>query len=191
MRSSQKPENVLTLLTFGHSYLDDGAGLGEDVVDGVTRDPDHRGEGHEEPEDLRPAGIHVVVTIGDGAVGDAVEDEHREHHERSEVFPAEIPEHVGSDPGHLLHAVTEPLRSKHPANGDSLEETDPEQRHSRTAIEIHQLEGIDAALKKKKLIFSAQEMVSSSRLMEIVCANKFNQQSSSDLLNVFDLVVAI
>ena len=107
-------------------YLDDGAGLREDVVNGVTRDPDHRGEGHQEPQDLCPAGVHVVVTIGDGAVGDAVEDEHREHHEGGEVFPAEIPEHVGPDASHLLHAVTEPLRAKHPPDGDGLEETDPE-----------------------------------------------------------------
>ena len=93
-------------------YLHDGAGLCQDVVDGVTRHPDHRGEGHQEPQGLRPAGIHVVVAIGDGAVGDAVEDEHRKHDERGEVLPAEIPEDVWLVSRHLLNAVAEPVTTK-------------------------------------------------------------------------------
>ena len=123
-------------------YLHDSAWLGEDVVDGVTRDPDHGGERHQQPEDLGPTWVHVVVAVGDGGVGDAVEDEHPEHHERGEVLPAEIPEHVGPDAGHLLHAVTEPLGAEHPADGDGLEEAGPEQSHARAAVEIHQLESI-------------------------------------------------
>ena len=95
-----------------HTNLHDGAGLGEDVVESVARHPDHRGEGHQQAEDLRPLGVGVVVAVGDGGVGDAVEDEHPEHHHRGEVLPAQEPEHVGLVPRHLLHAVAEPGRCK-------------------------------------------------------------------------------
>ena len=58
----------------------------------------------------------------DRGVGDTVEDEDSPHDHGSEVLPTEVPEHVRSVARHLLHAVAEPLRSKHPANGHRLKE---------------------------------------------------------------------
>ena len=85
----------------------------------------------------------------DWGVWDAVEHKDSPHDERSKVFPAEIPELVGSVARHLLHTVTEPLSPEDPANGHRLEEADPEQRHARAAVEVHQLEGVDAALNEE------------------------------------------
>ena len=56
----------------------------------------------------------------DGRVGDAVEHEHSAHHHWSEVLPAKVPELVWPVPGHLLHALAEPLRPEHPAYGHRL-----------------------------------------------------------------------
>ena len=89
-----------------HLYY--SARLSEDVVESVAGNPDHAGEGHQQTKYLRPLGVGVVVSIGDGGVGDAVEDEHHEHDSRSKVFPAEKPEHVWFVTSHLLHTVTEP-----------------------------------------------------------------------------------
>ena len=87
----------------------------------------------------------------DWGVGDAVEDKDSPHDERSKVFPVEIPELAGSVARHLLHTVTEPLRPEDPADGHRLEEADPEQRHARAAVEVHQLEGVDATLEEELL----------------------------------------
>ena len=84
----------------------------------------------------------------DWGVWDAVEDKDSTHDHWSKVFPAEIPELVGSVARHLLHTVTEPPGPKDPAYGHRLEEADPEQRHARAAVEVHQLEDVDAALKE-------------------------------------------
>ena len=70
-----------------------------------------------------------------------------QHDGRSKVLPAEEPEHSGPSSGHLLHAVAEPLGAEEPADGDRLEEADPEQGHSGRGVEVHQLEQVDAALK--------------------------------------------
>ena len=85
----------------------------------------------------------------DWGVGNTVEDKDSRHDERCKVFPAEIPELAGPVPRHLLHTVTEPLRPEDPADGHRLEEADPEERHPRAAVEVHQLEGVDAALKEE------------------------------------------
>ena len=69
-------------------------------------------------------------SILDRCVGNTVKYEDAAHHHWSEVLPAEVPEHVGPVPGHLLHAVAEALRSKDPAYGHRLEEADPEERHA-------------------------------------------------------------
>ena len=52
--------------------------------------------------------------------------------------------------GHLFDTIAKSIGTKEPSDSDGLEETDPEQSHSRTAIEVHQLESIDAALQKKE-----------------------------------------
>ena len=129
------------------AYLREGARLGEQVVDGISGDPDHAGQGHAEAHPLGPLGVFVVVAVCDRGVGDDVEDEDKDHDSRGEVFPAEIPELVGFVSGHLLNAVAEPLRSEHPADGDSLEEANPEERHAGAGVEVHQLEHIDSTLK--------------------------------------------
>ena len=95
-----------------HTYLHYGSGLSEDIVEGVARNPDHGGHRHQETEALRPLGVGVVVTVLDGLVGDAVEDEHPEHDGGGEVFPTEVPELVGPVSSHLLHTLTKPDDSK-------------------------------------------------------------------------------
>ena len=70
-----------------------------------------------------------------------------QHDRRCEVFPAQEPEHARLSSGHLLHAVAELLRSKEPADGDRLEEADPQEGHAGGRVEVHQLEQVDSALK--------------------------------------------
>ena len=47
------------------------------------------------------------MAIGDGGVGNAVEDKDGEHDHRSKELPAEIPEDVWLVTCHLLNTVTE------------------------------------------------------------------------------------
>ena len=56
------------------------------------------------------------------------------------VLPAQVPEHVRLVSGHLLDAITEAAGSEEPADGDGLEEADPQQAHPGGRIEVHQLE---------------------------------------------------
>ena len=48
------------------------------------------------------------------------------HDGRREEFPAEVPEDVGLVSGHLFDTVAEPPGPEEPADGDRLEEADPE-----------------------------------------------------------------
>ena len=42
--------------------------------------------------------------------------------------------------------MSSPLSAEEPADGDGLEEADPEERHPRGRVEVHQLEEVDPAL---------------------------------------------
>ena len=42
--------------------------------------------------------------------------------------------------------MSSPLSAEEPADGDGLEEADPEERHPRGRVEVHQLEEIHSAL---------------------------------------------
>ena len=67
------------------------------------------------------------------------------HHEGGgQGDPAHEPVVVDPVTDHLLDAVVEPSRPKHPAYGDGLEEDAPEQRHPTGGIEVHQLKDVDA-----------------------------------------------
>ena len=57
-------------------YLFDGSWLGEDVVDGVERDPDHGGEADAQAGDLGPFGVLVVGSIRHWFIRDEIEDKH-------------------------------------------------------------------------------------------------------------------
>ena len=89
----------------------------------------------------------------DWGVGDTVEYEDSTHDEGSKVFPAKIPELAGLVSCHLLHTLTESLSPEDPANGHRLEETNPEERHARAAVEVHQLEGVNAALRERRIYY--------------------------------------
>ena len=70
------------------------------------------------------------------------------HHGGSKVLPAQEPEHSRSSSSHLFNTITKSVSSKEPSNGNGLEETDPEQGHSRCRVKIHQLEDVDSTLKE-------------------------------------------
>ena len=42
--------------------------------------------------------------------------------------------------------MSSPLSAEEPADGDGLEEADPEERHPGCRVEVHQLEEVDPAL---------------------------------------------
>jgi hypothetical protein len=106
----------------------------------------------------------VIVTHGDGGVSHKVEhkdelDEYKyksltltknnatHHHEcRGKEDPADVPIPANSVPDHLLNAEVELLSSKHPTDGDSLEEHTPQQRQATGSIEVHQLKHVNTAL---------------------------------------------
>ena len=88
-------------------------------VDGVARDPDHRGEGHEEADGVRPGGV-LHRPVLDGLPSEAVEEEDDGHDEGGNDAPGESPVEVGLEAGHLLHAVRKLLHPKDPADGNCL-----------------------------------------------------------------------
>ena len=73
-----------------------------------------------------------------------------DHDGGREELPAEVPELGGLPAGHLLDAVAEPLGAEEPADGDRLEEADPEKGHAGGRVEVHQVEEEHATLKNKK-----------------------------------------
>ena len=81
--------------------------MAQKVVNSVAWDPDHRGIGHAKSHPLCPLGVVVIMAVGDGGVGDAVEDKDGKHDHRSKELPAEIPEDVWLVTCHLLNTVTE------------------------------------------------------------------------------------
>ena len=94
------------------TYLHEGAGLTQKVVNSIAWDPDHRGIGHAKSHPLRPLRVVVIMAIGDGGVGDAVKDKDSKHDHRSKELPAEIPEDVWLVSRHLLNTVAEPVTTE-------------------------------------------------------------------------------
>ena len=148
--------------------LHDCARLGKNIVNCVTRNPNHWGKWHKKSQNFGPLWIGVVMTVLYWFVRVNVEYENSEHNCGSKIFPAEKPKFVGFVSSHLLNTITKsgknilnevilnsnrvcsltiPFCSKHPSNCNSLKEANPEKGHSRAAIKVHQLERVNATLK--------------------------------------------
>ena len=68
-----------------------------------------------------------------------------QHDTWCEELPADVPELAGLGASHLFDTVAELLSSEEPSDGDGLEEADPQQRHARGGVKVHQLEQVDPA----------------------------------------------
>ena len=68
-----------------------------------------------------------------------------DHDQRSEKFPAKVPELGQFVAGHLLDCVAESVGSEDPTDGHGLPKDDPHEWQSGCRIKVHQLEEINAA----------------------------------------------
>lgn len=118
-------------------------------VDHVARDAQHRGEGGEPAERVRPPRV-LVVHILDRLPLHQVEDEDADTDSRRKSDPAELPPDGRVIANHLLDAIVEAVHAKRPGYGDTFEEDQEQQAEAGDSVRVEDLEDVHATLRNTR-----------------------------------------
>lgn len=114
--------------------------------DHVTGDAQHRGQGGEPAESVRPQRIRIAEVFDGGPLND-VEDEDANTDRRSRNHPAELPPRQGIVSDHVLDTVVETIHTERPRDRNALEEHQEQQTETTHRVRVENLEYVHAALR--------------------------------------------
>lgn len=137
--------NLFTLIELKSTYRLEISGSLAPEPDHVTGNAQHRREGSEPTEAVRPQRIFIRQVLDRGPL-DHVEEEHSHANGRSRHAPAELPPAHRVVADHVLDSVVEPAHAVRPRNGDALEEHEEEQAEPTHRVRVENLEDVHATL---------------------------------------------